>query len=1089
MNTTNAHFKKIDYWKQNKCSTLEDVLDLARCLEDICFKVMHNWHVSEEESKPTLQTMQNSPEYDLTIPNPSLKAKTGWIAAQMPLPLIATMVDSSKWGNWHFDVSTGGGSYALECYCDDNLIDGNMFLRCSSDLYKSGESDNKPWIYLKMPYPQVRSIGGVMARSSLSGLKEYNDLVRDMARSLRASCQLLSADNFRRCLYVQGAIDINNSQIGNDERDSLCNMLYKAANVIDMGAALNKNTDKFIESLDKCKTNLAPLAEYAKRFTIHLIGHSHIDLAWRWRWPETIECMKGTLENQLELMDKYSEYVFVESSAVVWKAIAEKYPKLWEKCRQACQRGQLEPVGAMWCEPDGQCLGAESWVRQILYGQKAARELCGVESKCGFNIDAFGFNAALPKIYKEAGVEVFVTQKLRYNEFNIFPYTHFWWQADDGSRILGLHIYPDHCHQIDPDGLPEFARIVHMTSGLFNIPILFGYGNHGGGPLPEMMDRIEHLKTLTVYPNLKYSSMENYINVIKHYEHQTIGRLPIIKDELFLETHHKTYTIQGKVKQADRECERQLLAAEALSTIAIENGGENLTQLLENSWQKELFNQFHDILTGTSFPSVYQDVFEDYAEAFKQIDTAKNIAGNKLLGRGDKSYVFNPLAWRRDAIVKLSAENCEAKGIIADSRGNQTLYQKTFDGKDIVFIAKDLPGLGFETYHVTSGASLDNSPIDSSDNWVENKFFKAGFDINRGVINSLVIDGVELVNEGIGRLDFLEDTCVRDYKTWNMGLTGKEFKPECTSFEKIEEGPVRVVYRAKYNFGLWQKKKEYMSPILWHTPGLEHPTSFFTQDFFIYADTNRIECVLNADWWEDDIVLKVAADTALRNTRAFYAIPFGAIERPTKRETPWEKARFEVPANTWGDLCTKDTGLAILNRSRHGYDVLGGRLRLTLLASPRGDDRNSVSDPLADRGKHKIEYAFYPHKGNYKTGGMHKYATEYECPATVLQGSEKISVPLGKDMLTVDPQKLIVTAVKPSEDGYGFIVRLFEPYGKQVDTEIIGELSNRSVGVVDLLEREVEGNNFKLGPHKILTLKFKKKGESRRDPKGYKPVT
>lgn len=1073
MQTINANFKPIDYWKRNKCSSLEDVLDFARCLEDTGFKVMPDWHVLGSDDiipKPDLETMEKCDKYNLTVTNPSLTDKTGWIAAQMQIPLVAEMLTPEQWGNWHFEFN---GHYDPDLYCDDKLIAECFFIRASVDVQQSRGYEYLPWIFIRIPSPQNRPIGNIMARCSLSGLEKYNTLIRDMAQSLRASCQLLSKENRRDNLYVQGEVDINNSKLSDDQRSRLCEALYTAANAVNLEAAANKDIAGFMDSLEECKKLLLPLAEYAKLFTVHLVGHSHIDLAWKWRWGETIECMKGTLETQLDLMDREKDFVFVESSAPVWKALDEKYPELWEKCRKAAERGQLEPIGGMWCEPDGQCLGPESWVRQIIQGQKAAGEYCGRESRCGFNIDAFGFNAALPKIYKDAGIESFVTQKLRYNEFTVFPYIHFWWEADDGSRILGLHAYPDHYHQIDPDAIPGFVRVFHLTDGVYNVPIMFGYGNHGGGPLDQMMDRVDHLRTLTVYPTLKYSSFGDYFELIKREEAETLQKLPVIRNELFLETHHKTYTTQGRVKEADRECERQLLTAEALASIAVDGGSEYSGVLFHDSWQTELFNQFHDILTGTSFPSVYQDVFDDYEKAFGQINTVKDLLTDKLLGEGNSTFVFNPLPWVRNAVVKLPAEHYSERGALVDSRGTRMPYQKTSDGTEIVFVAEQLPGLGFETYKIAEEAFCSNY-LKSGDNWVENNHLKAHFDVRKGVINSLIIDGEEIAGTDIGRLDLLEDTRFRDYQTWNMGLTGKEYNPECISFEKIEDGPVRVVFRARYTFGLWEKKKPYYSLILWHTPGVDYPTSFFTQDFIVYAGSNRVECVLNVDWWEDQIVLKVAAETSLKKTRAFYNIPFGAVERPTKRETLWEKARFEVPANIWADLEGTDSGLAIFNRSRHGYDALDGRLRLTLLTSPWGENRSLVSDPLADRGRHRIEYAFYPHKGDYKAAEMHKFAFEYEYPAVCLKGSEQPAIQLGDSFLEVEPEKLIVTAVKPAEDGNGIIVRGFEPYGKEVDVEFDGKLAMRDSNRMDILERDLKEEEGKLGPHKIMTLRFKK---------------
>lgn len=1069
MQLANTRFKSIDYWKEHKCASLEDVMDFARCLENIGFPVMPNWRVwadSEEESKPSLQKMLECPEYDLTFRNQETGARSGWIAAQMRVPLLAEMVAPEKWGKWQFEFNS---YYDPDMYCDDELIEEYIFLRASFVLKEATGSDSIPWIYLRIPWPQENYLGNLVARCNLTGFKESSDLIRDMARSMRASCQLLSTENRRDNLYVQGDVGINNSKLSDSEREALLKALFDAANAVDLNAAANKDLGGFMASLKKCKEILSPIAAYAKQFTIHFIGHSHIDLAWKWRWPETIECMKGTLENQMALMEREKKYAYFESSAVIWKALQENHPETWARCREFIDKGQLDPQGVTWCEPDGMCIGPESWVRQIQYGQEAADECCGKKSTCGVNIDGFGFNAALPKIFKEAGIENFLTQKLRYNEYTIFPYIHFWWEGDDGSRILGLHIYPSHSNHIESDELSMIVRVFHRTDGVYNIPVMWGYGNHGGGPQPRMMDRIEELRGLTVFPTLTYISLNDYFNLFRTAEKEAAEKIiPVIKDELFLETHHKTYTVQGKVKEADRECERQLISIEALSAVA----GAEVKEPLDEAWKVEMFNQFHDILTGTSFPCVYQDVFDDYGRAFEQIKTAKELSAEKILGKGNTAYVFNPLAWRRDAVVSQDGKGFGESGMLVDSRGNRTPYQKASDYNEIVFVAKDLPGLGFETYSQEKAGELDRSALKTGNDWAENGNMRVGFDPSRGVIDSMIIDGKEMAAGEIGALNLLEDTKFRDYETWNMGFTGREWEPKCTSFEKVEDGPVRVVFRAKYAFGQWWRKKPYFNIILWHTPAIDYPTSFFTQDFIIYSNGDRVECVLNADWWEDKLVVKVAAETSLKDTRAFYNVPFGALERPTKRETPWEKARFEVPALLWGDLEGKEEGLAILNRSRHGYDALGGRLRLTLLTSPWGDNKNLVSDPLADRGRSRIEYAFYPHKGGLEEAQMHRCAFEYEYPAVSLVGGESPAVEVGKSYLEVDPQELIVTAVKQDSKGKGIIVRGYEPYGNEVNLNLKGMLAGRNVKQVGMLEDDLKSSEESIKPHKIVTLRL-----------------
>lgn len=1001
MKVENAHFKPLDFYRVNECKNRIDVLDFARCLEDTAFPVLtefYGWDASEEESLPTVEKMKTFPVFDPTEKGEN-NIKTGWMMAELSLPYISKFFEKNQFGEYAFTYYSG---LDMDIYCDDHPVEiysymgGHFDLGCSPD-------GKEHFVFIRIDSPNTNPVCDITSRFYLKGLKKTNDLISNLARSLRSGCHLLSTENRRDNLYVQGEVDINKSKLTDKERASLEKCLVDTANYLI--AALRDDT--ILSKLETGLNMLKPVADYAKRFTIYFMGHSHIDLAWKWRYPETIECMKGTFETQLGLMEREPEYVYVETSAVVWRDMKEKYPELWTRIRAAADRGQFEPQGAMWCETDGQCVGEESWFRQIENGQRAAMETCGKKSTCGVNIDAFGFNAGLPKILKNAGLNYFVTQKLRYNEYTLFPYIHFWWEGDDGSKVLTLHEYPGHSNHIEIDELSKIVCIHHLTDGFYHIPILWGYGNHGGGPLPVMMDRIDELKKQTVFPNIKFCGMTEFYNVLNSTE--DLSTLPTVKGELFLETHHKTYTVQSKTKYLNRECERSLLNCESLQAATGEY--HDLTA----AWEKELFGQFHDVLAGTSMLKVYLDLYEDFDKAFEIISESNNNCAIKALGSGDSIYVFNPLSISVDAPVVIDKTPEEDYGFIVDSNGNKHIYQKTSDEKIIVYF-KNLPPYSFNK--LSFSEDQPDSDIKVNGKEIDNGAIKAVFDEDKGVITSLIFDEKEFSGGEIGKFKILEDTKSRDYDSWNFGFTGKEWDVNCFDFSVVEEGPVRVVVRAKYSFGIWQEKKPYYGTYLWHTPAVDYPTSFFTQDFIFYKDDPMIRCVLNADWWENSKDLKISAETAVSSPRAFYKVPFGKLERPVKRETPYEKARFEVPAITYSDL-TGDDGysFALLNRSKNGYDVLDSRVRLTLLTSPNNADIAKVPDSTADRGKHTIEYAFLPHKNDFD---IENITMSYERGLMLLNGSDSPEIELGKSLLKVSTDDETITSVRIDQNGKRF---------------------------------------------------------------------
>ncbi len=393
MKPENAHFKSLDFWYKHKCESLDDVLDFGRCLENTAFPVIKEWYVydgSENLSKPSAEKMLSFKKCDLTVNN-TQNPKTGWFMAEMPVPYIAKYFDKNDLGEFYFSYYTG---YDLDIYCDDTLIEPYSYMGGTFNMGVT--SDIKHYVFVRIDSPNSNPVSDLVARCSLSGTKPLSNAVKDISRSLRAGCHLLSKNNTRQNLYLKGNVDIDKSRLSVEEREKLSECLVKTANYI----IENLSSADLLNRINNALDMLKPVADYAHRFTVYFIGHSHIDLAWKWRYPESIECMKGTFETQLSLMEREPQYVYVETSAVLWRDMQKKYPEFWGKIRAAAERGQFEPQGGMWCETDCQCVGAESWFRQIEFGQKAAEELCGKKSTVAVNIDGFGFNARLPKILK-----------------------------------------------------------------------------------------------------------------------------------------------------------------------------------------------------------------------------------------------------------------------------------------------------------------------------------------------------------------------------------------------------------------------------------------------------------------------------------------------------------------------------------------------------------------------------------------------------------------------------------------------------------------------------------------------------------------
>jgi alpha-mannosidase len=178
-------------------------------------------------------------------------------------------------------------------------------------------------------------------------------------------------------------------------------------------------------------------------------------------------------------------------------------------------------------------------------------------------------------------------------------------------------------------------------------------------------------------------------------------------------------------------------------------------------------------------------------------------------------------------------------------------------------------------------------------------------------------------------------------------------------------------------------------------------------------------------------MLKVAFPFSFSDTVATYEIPYGSIERSTQRKTNWEKARFEVPAEKWADMTSGDYGVSLLNNSKYGYDTKDNVMRLSLLRSPKWPD------PTQDMGKHTIDYALYPHKGDWKLANTVQQGWNYNEPLIAMMNSvHPGSLPLSNSFVKLNEDNLVLTTVKKAEDSNAWIIQWYDAEGRATEATL-----------------------------------------------------
>lgn len=100
--------------------------------------------------------------------------------------------------------------------------------------------------------------------------------------------------------------------------------------------------------------------------------------------------------------------------------------------------------------------------------------------------------------------------------------------------------------------------------------VVFGKGDHGGAPLPDMLKRATSLSKDADFPSINFSKAVDYFEMIK--DNSESADIPVFNDELYLKTHRGSLTTDSQVKRDNRLCETLLENVEKYAVLAHDSG-------------------------------------------------------------------------------------------------------------------------------------------------------------------------------------------------------------------------------------------------------------------------------------------------------------------------------------------------------------------------------------------------------------------------------------------------------------------------------------------------------------------------------------
>lgn len=785
-----------------------------------------------------------------------------------------------------------------------------------------------------------------------------------------------------------------------------------------------------------------------KNLTIHLVGQSHIDCAWMWRYEQTRKKAQVTFSKAVFHSNTFPDkFLFALSQPLLLEWIKEDNPDLFKEIQEKVKEGNIELVGGSYVEPDCMMPSGEAIIRQRLYGMRFYYRNFEKLPTVEWFLDSFGYNFGFPQILAKSGARFLWTSKLTWNRETTFPFVHFWWEGADGTKLLAANFHYDpqvletwedyeagrHLLKLNGKKIWNYNDDYSLLKNhiqddkIFpHVGFFFGQSDGGHGPTHQEVAEANELSEMEWF---KWSKVKNFFKKVESYSED----FPIWNDELYLEFHRGCFSNHGQMKRYNRKFEILISSFEKLAIISSLNFPDYSypTEQLERLWKITLKNQFHDVLPGSSIPEVYDDCWEDWLTQEQLISTLLTNLGKLYVDVKNKNednnsrdlILFNSLSWKRNSRIfipinifggkfELNVKHRPpyAKLTILNREGKEFICQPiSAEQEDLIdprpagwwtileIDALNLIPAKIELIDEKELKELQNikNTLNSSSTSISNKYISLNLSKETGAIKEVItkdINDERNILRGVESnlaFGFLDDVPIQ-YHAWNLTPEYWKHPIELSNKKNVkitlsEDGPIFKTIKIQRALG--------KSPI--------------TQNITLFKTIPLIYFDFIADWQQKNVILKLKFTPNLDTEEVTADGMYCAISSKVYPETPCDKARFEKICHKYFDLSTVDKkwGIALLNEGKYAFDVMNGDMRLTMLRACRYPEAapeawvNKERELNENYFSHKVpeysglgpfscRYALFPHKD----GALESY--EGSPNASVNKKAEEFNNPI-----------------------------------------------------------------------------------------------
>jgi len=873
------------------------------------------------------------------------------------------------------------------------------------------------------------------------------------------------------------------------------------------------------------------------KHSIHLISLTHWDREWRFPFEETRMLLVEMIDGLLDLLDREEQYrhYHLDGHVALVEDYLEARPENRDRLLARIREGRIL-IGPWYTLPAASMVCGESLVRNFLMGAKVCEQY-GPRMVVGYTPAGYGQPSQLPQILRNFGID----SAMFYRGINrtVCPDAEYWWDAPDGSRVLGFRL-GDYAranffyfvyrpvvlnrdnammtHHWEDGGLPVRLCDGQSTTCYY---VLEPAGDFHPENLPDALARLDSEEIRgtrtpcglamqcddSVEPHeaevriideanrifgegaLRHSSLPEYVRTVReHIERQGID-LNVLTGEMRHTLREGVWTdllpsVMGNrpdIRQANRAGELALIRwAEPWATIAWGLGREYPDFYLNRAWKMLLANQAHDSLNGGSMDRINHETAvrnekiqviaggvrrRSIEEIVRRIDTSDADDRDIFLA------VFNPVPRRRDEVAWATVDFPAEWGVtsyrLLDPAGREVPFQELSAVDDkatfqrpcelplrlavkrhtIRFRAPHLPAMGYRLYRVEAGDGYQHrqGSMVTAPGTIENDTLAVTANPN---------GTIDLLHKPTGKV-FRGLNHFQDVSEVGDPWTGAHSQLERTvlslgaaaEIEIIEDGPLSAAIRTRVVLPLpaWSNGERRAD---------EPADCAITSVYRLTAASRRVDVEVTVDNRARDHLLRAVFPTGIAGAdKAFAETAYDVVEREVHvpASGDWrEPATGLQPSIAFVDVSDGKTGLAVMHKGLTQYEVMNRPDRAIALTLMRAHQMRNLAriaeypDQVDSQlqGARRMSFALCPHTGFWDEADIHEEARRYLLPALAVQMGKCAApppqpLPAEHSFLEIRPIKLMLGAMKRSEDGEATILRVINPTARDYRAEIV----------------------------------------------------